>query len=58
MVKVIFFSYQTIIIEGTSLAPKYNRIGVIVLIRLYSHLLVIIIITTPSRSTTVGALIG
>jgi len=32
-----------IIIEGTSLALKHNGIGVIVLIRLYSYLLVIVI---------------
>jgi len=32
-----------IIIEGTSLAPKHNRIGVVVLIKLYSHLLAIVI---------------
>jgi len=32
-----------IIIEGTSLALKHNGIGVVVLIRLYSYLLVIVI---------------
>ena len=43
MVKIISFSYQTIIIEGTSLALKYNGIGVMVLIRLYFYFLVIVI---------------
>jgi len=32
-----------IIIEGTSSALKYNGIGVVVLIRLYSYLLAIVI---------------
>jgi len=32
-----------IIIEGTSLAPKHNRIGIVVLIRLYSYLLATVI---------------
>jgi len=32
-----------IIIEGTSSTLKYNRIGIVVLIRLYSYLLVIVV---------------
>jgi len=32
-----------IIIEGTSLALKHNRIGVVVFIRLYSYLLAIVV---------------
>jgi hypothetical protein len=43
MVKIISFFYQIIIIKGTSLALKYTRIGVIVLIRLYFYLLAIVI---------------
>jgi len=32
-----------IIIEGTSLALKYNEIGVVVFIKLYSYLLVTVV---------------
>jgi hypothetical protein len=46
MVKIISFSYQIIIIEGTSLALKYNGIGIIILIKLYPYLLVIFIENT------------
>ena len=43
MVEIVSFSCQTIIIEDISLAFKHNRIGVIILIKLYSYFLVIVV---------------
>jgi len=43
LVKIISFSYQIIIIEGTGAALKHNRISVIILVRFQSNLLAIVI---------------
>ena len=43
MVEIVSFSYQTIIVKGTSLALKHNRIGIIVLIKLYFYFLATVI---------------
>ena len=39
MVEIVSFSCETIIVKGTSSALKYNRIGIIVLIKLYFYFL-------------------
>ena len=46
MVEIISFFYQIIIIKGTSLALKHNKIGIIVLIRLYFYFLAIVVKNT------------
>ena len=43
MVEIIILSCQIIIIEGISLALKHNRIGIIVLIKLYFYFLATVI---------------